>query len=412
MKRSRVDEWIEESTGISPLTRKALKAYQLDQINQLLQYAKAGSCLYSYLPERVTSLKEFENIRFTDEEMLTTKSEKMVLVSQSDISRIITMETSGTTGKCKRLFYTSKDQELTVGFFTCGLSEFVSNGEITMICMPYEKEGSIGALVAKALTRLGAVCVYCGVGKTFKEMYQMMNENRVEHVVALPMHMLSLGRWIRANELSITLKSILVSADNCPYWLSQELGKSFNCEVFNHYGSRESGLGGAVECGAHDGMHVREKDLYIEIVDEKGNVLPNGQFGELVITTLHRQAMPLIRYRTKDYTRILSLKCACGGITLRLDKVVRKESIAMQAFDEALFSIKEVLDCKITKDKDGITIDIVTANEVSKTYLYHKLQKVNSFYFPNTKIDVHIIIDKERNILPCYLGKRCICAVK
>ena len=93
--------------------------------------------------------------------------------------------------------------------------------------------------------------------------------------------------------------------------------------LYPHYGSREIGLGGAVTCPAFCGMHLRENDMIAEIVDEHGMVLPYGEWGELVLTTIQAEAMPLIRYRTGDHTRIYREPCPCGSVLLRLDQVTR-----------------------------------------------------------------------------------------
>ena len=103
----------------------------------------------------------------------------------------------------------------------------------------------------------------------------------------------------------------------------EELEKALGSKLYPHYGSRECGLGGAVTCEAFEGMHLRENHMIPEIIDEKGNVLPEGEYGELVLTTIGADAMPLIRYRTGDYTRILP-PCPCGGVTKRLDIVSRR----------------------------------------------------------------------------------------
>ena len=77
--------------------------------------------------------------------------------------------------------------------------------------------------------------------------------------------------------------------------------------VFDHYGMTETGLGGAVECEAHQGMHIRENDLYFELID-----------GELLVTTLTREGMPFIRYRTGDKGSITYEPCPCGSFIPRI----------------------------------------------------------------------------------------------
>ena len=82
-------------------------------------------------------------------------------------------------------------------------------------------------------------------------------------------------------------------------------------------------------------MHLRENHIIPEIIDQQGNVLPDGEYGELVITTIGADAMPLIRYRTGDFTRILP-PCPCGGVTKRLDRVSRREGeVSIEELDSA-----------------------------------------------------------------------------
>jgi phenylacetate-coenzyme A ligase PaaK-like adenylate-forming protein len=90
-------------------------------------------------------------------------------------------------------------------------------------------------------------------------------------------------------------------------------------------------------------MHLRENHIIPEIIDENGHVLPDGEYGELVITTIGADAMPLIRYRTGDFTRILP-PCPCGGVTKRIDRVSRGGAISMEAMDSTLFAIPGLVD--------------------------------------------------------------------
>lgn len=87
-------------------------------------------------------------------------------------------------------------------------------------------------------------------------------------------------------------------------------------------GLTESAYGCAVECRSHDGMHIREADIFLECVDVvSGRPVPPGQKGEIVLTTLTREAMPLVRYRTGDYAAILPGPCRCGSPLRRLERV-------------------------------------------------------------------------------------------
>ena len=132
-------------------------------------------------------------------------------------------------------------------------------------------------------------------------------------------------------------------------------------KLYPHYGSRECGLGGAVTCPAFEGMHLRENHIIPEIIGENGQILPEGEYGELVITTIGLEAMPLIRYRTGDFTRILP-PCPCGGVTRRIDTVSRREgAISIEALDSALFPLESLVDYRAGFDgtlrMDARTID-------------------------------------------------------
>ncbi len=133
--------------------------------------------------------------------------------------------------------------------------------------------------------------------------------------------------------------------------------------LFPHYGSREMALGGAICCPAHAGMHLRENHVIAEIVDEAGRPLPPGETGELVITTIGMEAMPLIRYRTGDHTRILPGRCPCGSEVLRLDTVHRKETAALAALDETLFSLPFVADYRAERRDGKLRLQVLTCGE-------------------------------------------------
>jgi phenylacetate-CoA ligase len=94
-------------------------------------------------------------------------------------------------------------------------------------------------------------------------------------------------------------------------------------EAFDIYGLSEIiGPGVAIECTEHQGMHIFEDHFYPEIIDpDTGEVLPDGELGELVLTTLSKYAMPMIRYRTRDLTRIISEPCKCGRTIRRIDRI-------------------------------------------------------------------------------------------
>jgi phenylacetate-coenzyme A ligase PaaK-like adenylate-forming protein len=138
------------------------------------------------------------------------------------------------------------------------------------------------------------------------------------------------------------------------------------------------GLGGAVECPVRDGYHLREADLLFEIVDpDTGQPLNNGEVGEIVITTLTRQGMPLIRYRTGDLSHIIPEPCSCGSATRRIGAVEGRldgrialsngSILTLPDMDEALFPVEGLLNYSAIltagNGSDNLEIDICVERE-------------------------------------------------
>ena len=182
----------------------------------------------------------------------------------------------------------------------------------------------------------------------------------------------------------------------------EELETVLGNKLYPHYGSRECGLGGAVTCQAFEGMHLRENHIIPEIIDENGNVLPDGEYGELVITTIGVDAMPLIRYRTGDYTRILPL-CPCGGVTRRIDTVSRREgNISIEELDSRLLRIPELVDYRTSFD-GKLTIEARTLCEGVQRQIYDGAKEI----YPDLQINVQTSLCRQSD-RPMYLGKRHI----
>lgn len=349
VERSVLDTWIEKKEMLSLSSRKALSDWQLKKIRNLLVYAGTNSPWYRKrlsghaLPE---SLEEFASFPLMDGQALADAGLSMLCVSQGDISRVVTLQTSGTEGRPKRIFYTAGDQELTVSFFHHGMSELTSEGEAVMVFLPFKAEGCVGDLLIRGLKRLGVQPVGYGLMDDLANCAKAILENRISCAVGIPVQFLALGEYCRKRGIYLPLKAVLLSTDYLAIPVRERIASALGCEVYNHFGMTETGLGCALECGAHDGMHIRENDIYAEIVHPVTHeVLEDGEWGELVITTLTREGMPLLRYRTGDFARLLPGLCACGSQLKRLECGGRLGFGGMIAkLDEALFSMDLLVD--------------------------------------------------------------------
>ena len=122
----------------------------------------------------------------------------------------------------------------------------------------------------------------------------------------------------------IALKKGIFGSERWGDKIRERIYESLGIEAFDVYGLTEIyGPGIAIDCHEHAGMHYFDDYIYCEIIDpETGKVLPDGEQGEIVITTLRREAAPLIRYRTRDISRIIPGECACGSRYPRIDRIL------------------------------------------------------------------------------------------
>jgi len=372
MKKTPLEGWIQKRLlphDDGTLTPELLGEYQLRKLREVVSYARQESPFYRDLftgvdENGVESLAAFARLPFTTPRDLREQGGRMLCTSQDEIERVVTLQTSGTTGEAKRVFFTGEDLEATVDFFSHGMATMVEAGATVIIFLPGERPDSVGDLLARALTRIGVKPVPWGPVRDLAAARAEILRHRSPCLVGIPTQILSLARGDVAGAIPRGLvASVLLSTDYVSTAIEQELERRWGCRVFTHYGMTETGLGGGVECAAGEGYHLREADLYTEIIDPlTGHPVAEGGEGEVVFTTLTRRGMPLVRYRTGDRARVLPGACPCGTVLKRLGRVkgrieaeiaLRNGShLTMATLDEALFPIADVLNftAEITGD--------------------------------------------------------------
>ncbi|MBQ3261987.1 MAG: AMP-binding protein [Oscillospiraceae bacterium] len=359
MRRSRLDALICAQEQMTSLSRAEIEAMQLRKLNALLQKEHDRQGFYRDLPASLRSLAELAALPFTTAADLAAHGNTMLLLSQSAVERVVTERTSGTTGAAKRLFYTAGDLERTVQLFEAGLGELIFPGSTTMICFPFSGPNGLGELIAAAIERLGARPIRVGVGRSYAELADILERERPDTFVGMPAPLLSLLRVCGRG----SLRRALVSGDACPEAVLEGIEEILGTQLFPHYGSREMALGGAITCQAHAGMHLRENHVIAEIVSPEGAPLPTGEWGELVITTIGMEALPLIRYRTGDRARVLPGPCPCGSELCRLDTVSRLDAAAFLQLENAVFALPWVADYRAVRKPDGLHLEARTCAE-------------------------------------------------
>ncbi|MHB1652632.1 MAG: DVU_1553 family AMP-dependent CoA ligase [Desulfitobacteriaceae bacterium] len=371
------------------LSRQTLEEYQLQKLRETLIRAASESVFYrSRLTGKnlnISSFAELSNLPFTTAEDIRNNPLAFLTISQGEIQRVVTLQSSGTTGRPKRIFFTESEQVLTIDFFQHGISTLVKPGERVLILLPGKNPGGVGDLLQQALEKLGAYGLVYGPVLNPAATLAVMQQEKFDCLVGIPVQVLALARY-RDTEgfpVPVKVKSVLLSTDYVPEAVIQVLQQTWGCRVFNHYGSTEMGLGGGVECDALYGYHLREADLYFEIIDPvTGIPLPEGEMGEVVFTTLTRWGMPLIRYRTGDLSRFLPEPCPCGTVLKRLAKVAGRVAgrlrlpgetfLSMSDLDEAILPVEGVVDFAAQlygKGKQNLSIAVLPSTKDIKLNL-------------------------------------------
>jgi len=390
MLKTPLESWIQGKISKAmdpavPLTRSCLEAYQLQKIRETLLYVCQNSPFYRHLlgdaeTDPVQRLEDMSRLPFTTSDDLKRQPLRFLCVSQTSIERCVTLQSSGTTGPAKRLFFTREDLEYTLDFFHHGMSTLVKPGDRVMILLPGGgRPDSVADLLSRALARLDVQTLSTGPVVDLKTNLEAVIQQGATCLVGAPVQVLALARYGRGeNCLKNRIKSVLLTADHIPSAVVDAIESAWNCKVYRHYGMTEMGWGGGVECEARDGYHLREADLFVEIVDpETGRPLPEGERGEIVVTTLTRAGMPLIRYRTGDISRFHNSPCACGTVLKRLDRITGRlndgkclisgMSLTLSVLDEALFSLSGVVDFKADlatcQDRDCLTLTLSLSPE-------------------------------------------------
>lgn len=379
MRLTPLDPWIAAKIGQDGgrADRPAIEAYQLEKLRETLRLVRAKSAFYGHhlaaAPQDLANLTDLDQLPFTTADDIREQPLQFLCVSQGEIDRVVTLSSSGTTGQPKRLYFTAGDQELTLDFFHIGMSTLVEPGDRVLILLPCETPGGVGDLLARALERLEAVGLRHGPVRDAAETLEVMIREGANSLVGIPTQVLTLARYRDENgsRVPLRLKSALLTTDYVPPAIVAAVEEAWGCQVYNHYGMTEMGLGGGVECQARRGYHLREADLYFEVVDpETGQRLPEGEQGEVVFTTLTRRGMPLIRYRTGDLGRFLPGPCPCGTSLKTLARVRERIrgrvelpgqlGLTMADLDDALFPLEDVLDFRaaLGRDASGVRLDL------------------------------------------------------
>lgn len=269
----------------------------------------------------ISSQEEFENLPFSSKADLRNAYPLGIqAVPDEEVVRI--HSSSGTTGKPVIIPYTKKDvDDWATMFARCYETAGITNKDRIQITPGYGL-WTAGIGFQAGCEKLGAMAVPMGPGNTDKQL-QMMMDLETTVITATSSYALLLAEEINKRDLKkkIHLKKGVIGSERWSEKMRNYIRENLGIELYDIYGLTEIyGPGIGINCSEQSGMHYWDDYLYIEIIDPKtGKPVPDGEEGEIVITTLVKEGAPLIRFRTHDISRIIPGQCNCGRTYPRLD---------------------------------------------------------------------------------------------
>jgi phenylacetate-CoA ligase len=360
----------------------------IEPINKVLNHIKSKNTFYfesQKLPASIKSYDDFKKIPLMSKDTLRKGYPfSYMCADQSDIMRF--HMSSGTTGTpvINPMTRADIDQWATI-MERCYIAAGVTKKDIVQITPSFGLfNGGFG--FHYGAEKLGAMIVPIGAGRTMLQLkfFEDIGTTCLCSIASYPLRIMELAGetgfdFRKRTKLRVGIFGAEVWSDA----MRQRIEKVMGIETFDIIGMTETGgIGLGIDCKDHSGIHVWDDHYFIEIIDpETGESLPDGTEGEMVVSTLTREGLPLLRYRTRDITKIISRDtCACGLHTVKVARLKGRnddmlkvkgvnfyptqiESILL-AFPELSTEYRIILD--ETRSKGDVTLKVESAEEISK----------------------------------------------
>ena len=420
--------WSKEET----LPREEIEALQLERLQETVRRVYAKVPAYAkkmdeagVKPEDIRSLSDLSRLPFvTKQDMRDNYPFGLFAVDRDSLVRI--HASSGTTGKPTVVGYTENDLKTwteCVSRIAC--MGGASSHDVAQICFGYGMfTGALG--LHYGLENIGAAIVPSSTGNSQKQI-MYMKDFETSLLVATPSYALRLAEVAHEMGLEpkddLKVKIALVGSELLTDAMREEMHRFWGDDILitSNYGMSElMGPGVSGECLEHCGMHINEDYFIPEIIDPKtGEVLPEGEEGELVITCIKKEGLPLIRYRTKDITRLFYEKCKCGRTFCRMENLsgrsddmlkIRGVNVFPSQIEEVILSVDAIgPHYEIIVERDGFLDKLTIKVELlESTDSFSKLEKIAAEVKNKLKIvlglDAKIMLESP-NTLQRFEGK-------
>lgn len=379
---------IHPASAMDYLPQDKLRELQLYRFKEITKRAYDNVPLFRsrmdekrFSPEKLKTLDDVKHLPFTVKtDLRDTYPFGLFASPMKDIVRL--HASSGTTGKPIVVAYTKEDidvwsQSMLRTLVSCGMH----SGDIIQVSYGYGLfTGGLGAHYGAEM--LGATVIPASGGNTERQI-MLMKDFGVTGICCTPsyfQHLIEQAVKMGVDLRELPLRTGVFGAEPWTDEMRKHIENAAGIKAYDIYGLSEiTGPGVASSCSVQDGLHIFEDFYYPEIINpETCEVLPDGEEGELVLSTLAKSAMPMLRYRTRDITRILSEPCECGRAIRRIERISRRSddmfiirgvNIFPSQIETALLKVESVLPVYqiiLTRDHglDNVEVDIEVNEDI------------------------------------------------
>ncbi len=377
-----------------------LRSLQLTRLQNIVKHTYDNVPLFrSRMDERklkpsdVKSLDDIAKLPFSVKaDLRDTYPFGLMAVPQSEVVRL--HASSGTTGKPIVVAYNRHDLDVWANVVKRSMAcAGLTREDVVQVAYGYGMfTGGLGAHCGAEA--LGATVVPASSGNTARQI-MFLQDFGTTAICCTPSYFNFIIEQANAKGIDVRdlpLKVGIFGAEPWTMEMRERIEKNSGIEAFDIYGLSEIiGPGVGIECNKHDGLHIFEDHFYPEIIDpDTGEVLPDGETGELVLTTLTKQAMPMIRYRTRDITRIISEPCGCGRSLRRIARIssrsddmfiIRGVNVFPSQIESALLSVEGTqphyqIILYTDKGMDNVEVDV----EINSDLLSDKVRELEDLH--------------------------------
>ncbi|MFQ5585671.1 MAG: phenylacetate--CoA ligase family protein [Thermodesulfobacteriota bacterium] len=353
----------------NPMDRGAVKRMQDELLRTTVSYVAERSEFYrerlggsSIRPRDIQTVEDIENLPLTSKEDIQTNNWAFLCVDRSEVSEVVA--TTGTTGEPVFFAMTGGDLErLAENEMRSFIGMGIGKEDIVQIAVTLDNLFGAGLAYYSGLKKIGAGIIRIGPQHASRQL-ELLRTLGPTVIVAVPSFMLHLAEIAERSGMNLEGlrlgKALLIgeAVRNRELGLNNigtRVEATWGIEGYSTYGITEAAVA-FTECTYHRGLHSHPDFAYVEVIDEEGKTLGEGEVGELVITTFKVEGMPLLRYRTGDITFMVDEECPCGATTQRIGPIlgrkaqklkVKGTTVYPEAIKNALCDIKDVVNYQI-----------------------------------------------------------------